>query len=110
MLQTIYETESCFSSTSTDSNHQPLELLSSNRGSGAAMPTAGESSALGEVGRGMKELLSSGGLVIYCGKHSDSMLNAILFSFGKCENSLRACVFCVISVERNVQKVSIAAL
>ncbi|KAM9843020.1 histone deacetylase 5 [Aulostomus maculatus] len=39
MLQTIYETESCFSSASTDS-HQPLELLSSNRGSSAAMPTA----------------------------------------------------------------------
>lgn len=104
MLQTIYETESCFSSTSTDSNHQPLELLSSNRGSGAAMPTAGESSALGEVGRGMKELLCSGGLVSYRGKHSHSMLNA------KCENSLRACVFWVVSVERNVQKVSIAAL
>ncbi|XP_053195034.1 histone deacetylase 5 isoform X1 [Scomber japonicus] len=40
MLQTIYETESCFSSASTDS-HQPLELLSSgNRSSGSAMPTA----------------------------------------------------------------------
>ncbi|XP_062295070.1 histone deacetylase 5 isoform X1 [Scomber scombrus] len=40
MLQTIYETESCFSSASTDS-HQPLELLSSgNRSSGTAMPTA----------------------------------------------------------------------
>lgn len=67
MLQTIYETESCFSSTSTDSNHQPLELLSSNRGSGAAMPTAGESSVLGErgeVGRGMEELLGGGGLLI----------------------------------------------
>lgn len=56
MLQTIYETESCFSSTSTDSHHQPLELLSDNRGSSTAMPTAGESS-LGkkkerEVGRG----------------------------------------------------------
>uniref|UniRef100_A0A3Q3G9M7 Histone deacetylase n=1 Tax=Kryptolebias marmoratus TaxID=37003 RepID=A0A3Q3G9M7_KRYMA len=38
MLQTIYETESCFSSASTDGCHQPLELLS--RGSGAAMPTA----------------------------------------------------------------------
>lgn len=44
MLQTIYETESCFSSASTDSSHQPLELLSGNRGSGKAMPTAGESS------------------------------------------------------------------
>ncbi|XP_041855008.1 histone deacetylase 5 isoform X2 [Melanotaenia boesemani] len=43
MLQTIYETESCFSSTSTDSHHQPLELLSGSRGSGAAaMPTAVE--------------------------------------------------------------------
>ncbi|XP_051245047.1 histone deacetylase 5 isoform X1 [Dicentrarchus labrax] len=40
MLQTIYETESCFSSASTDSHHQPLELLSDNRGSSAAMPTA----------------------------------------------------------------------
>ncbi|XP_042249888.1 histone deacetylase 5 isoform X1 [Thunnus albacares] len=39
MLQTIYETESCFSSASTDS-HQPLELLSGNRGSSTAMPTA----------------------------------------------------------------------
>ncbi|XP_034045428.1 histone deacetylase 5 isoform X2 [Thalassophryne amazonica] len=39
MLQTIYETESCFSSTTTDS-HQPLELLSGNRSSSAAMPTA----------------------------------------------------------------------
>ncbi|KAF0032261.1 hypothetical protein F2P81_014551 [Scophthalmus maximus] len=39
MLQTIYETESCFSSASTDSHHQPLELLSGNRGSSAAMPT-----------------------------------------------------------------------
>lgn len=44
MLQTIYETESCFSSASTDSSHQPLELLSGNRGSSKAMPTAGESS------------------------------------------------------------------
>uniref|UniRef100_A0A3Q4IC41 Histone deacetylase n=1 Tax=Neolamprologus brichardi TaxID=32507 RepID=A0A3Q4IC41_NEOBR len=43
MLQTIYETESCFSSSSTGSHHQPLELLSGNRGSSAAMPTAGES-------------------------------------------------------------------
>ncbi|XP_039893127.1 histone deacetylase 5 isoform X2 [Simochromis diagramma] len=43
MLQTIYETESCFSSSSTDSHHQPLELLSGNRGSSAAMPTAGGS-------------------------------------------------------------------
>ncbi|KAF7201081.1 histone deacetylase 5 isoform X2 [Nothobranchius furzeri] len=40
MLQTIYETESCFSSASTDSCHQPLELLSSSRSSGTAMPTA----------------------------------------------------------------------
>ncbi|XP_035771789.1 histone deacetylase 5 [Neolamprologus brichardi] len=40
MLQTIYETESCFSSSSTGSHHQPLELLSGNRGSSAAMPTA----------------------------------------------------------------------
>ncbi|CAJ1075646.1 histone deacetylase 5 isoform X2 [Xyrichtys novacula] len=40
MLQTIYETESCFSSTSTDSHHQPLELLSDSRGSSTAMPTA----------------------------------------------------------------------
>ncbi|XP_034448511.1 histone deacetylase 5 isoform X2 [Hippoglossus hippoglossus] len=39
MLQTIYETESCFSSTSTDSHHQPLELLNGNGGSSAAMPT-----------------------------------------------------------------------
>ncbi|GLD73215.1 histone deacetylase 5-like protein, partial [Lates japonicus] len=39
MLQTIYETESCFSSASTDSHHQPLELLSGNRGSSTAMPT-----------------------------------------------------------------------
>lgn len=52
MLQTIYETESCFSSASTDSSHQPLELLSGNRSSGKAMPTDGESSlAKGEVGR-----------------------------------------------------------
>lgn len=41
MLQTIYETESCFSSSSADSHQQPLELLSGSRGS--AMPTAGES-------------------------------------------------------------------
>nr|XP_040046219.1 histone deacetylase 5 isoform X1 [Gasterosteus aculeatus aculeatus] len=40
MLQTIYETESCFSSASADSHHQPLELLSGNRGSSTAMPTA----------------------------------------------------------------------
>ncbi|XP_075938921.1 histone deacetylase 5 isoform X4 [Anarhichas minor] len=40
MLQTIYETESCFSSASTDSHHQPLELLTGNRGSSTAMPTA----------------------------------------------------------------------
>ncbi|XP_049599818.1 histone deacetylase 5 isoform X1 [Syngnathus scovelli] len=39
MLQTIYETESCFSSAGTDSQ-QPLELLSSSRGSTTAMPTA----------------------------------------------------------------------
>ncbi|XP_028267287.1 histone deacetylase 5 isoform X1 [Parambassis ranga] len=39
MLQTIYETESCFSSASTDSHHQPLELLSGNRSSSTAMPT-----------------------------------------------------------------------
>lgn len=52
MLQTIYETESCFSSTSTDGSHQPLELLSGNRSSGKAMPTDGESSLdKGEVGR-----------------------------------------------------------
>lgn len=44
MLQTIYETESCFSSASTDSHHQPLELLSDSRGSGADMTAAGESS------------------------------------------------------------------
>lgn len=43
MLQTIYETESCFSSASTDSHHQPLELLSGSRGSSTAMATAGES-------------------------------------------------------------------
>ncbi|XP_022603700.1 histone deacetylase 5 [Seriola dumerili] len=42
MLQTIYETESCFSSASTDSHHQPLELLSGNRGSSTAMPTTVE--------------------------------------------------------------------
>lgn len=52
MLQTIYETESCFSSTSTDSHQQPLELLSDNRGSSTAMPTAGESSLGKEAGRG----------------------------------------------------------
>ncbi|CAG5898187.1 unnamed protein product [Menidia menidia] len=40
MLQTIYETESCFSSASTDSHHQPLELLTGNRGSSTAMPSA----------------------------------------------------------------------
>ncbi|KAM4530339.1 histone deacetylase 5 isoform 2-T2 [Odontesthes bonariensis] len=40
MLQTIYETESCFSSASTESHHQPLELLTGNRGSSTAMPTA----------------------------------------------------------------------
>ncbi|KAA8584767.1 hypothetical protein FQN60_003461, partial [Etheostoma spectabile] len=41
MLQTIYETESCFSSASTDSHHQPLELLSGSRGSSSTtMPTA----------------------------------------------------------------------
>ena len=48
MLQTIYETESCFSSAGTDSHHQPLDLLSGNRGSGTAMPTAGESSLVKE--------------------------------------------------------------
>lgn len=52
MLQTIYETESCFSSASTDGSHQPLELLSGNRSSGKAMPTDGESSLdKGEAGR-----------------------------------------------------------
>lgn len=52
MLQTIYETESCFSSASTDGGHQPLELLSGNRSSGKAMPTDGESSlAEGAAGR-----------------------------------------------------------
>lgn len=52
MLQTIYETESCFSSTSTDGSHQPLELLSGNRSSSKAMPTDGESSLdKREVGR-----------------------------------------------------------
>lgn len=61
MLQTIYETESCFSSASTDSHHQPLELLSGNRGSSAAMPTAGESS-LGKNSRG-GGLLCAGGLM-----------------------------------------------
>lgn len=81
MLQTIYETESCFSSTSTDSNHQPLELLSGNRGSGAAMPTAGESSVLGEVGRGMEELLCSGGLLICRDERLDSILNQVLCFF-----------------------------
>ncbi|XP_026202642.1 histone deacetylase 5 isoform X2 [Anabas testudineus] len=40
MLQTIYETESCFSSSSTDSHHQPLELLSGSRSSSTAMATA----------------------------------------------------------------------
>lgn len=44
MLQTIYETESCFSTSGADS-HQPLELLrDSDRGSSAAVPTTGESS------------------------------------------------------------------
>lgn len=65
MLQTIYETESCFSSTSTDSHHQPLELLSDNRGSSTAMPTAGESS-LGKKKRergGEGGLLRAGGLM-----------------------------------------------
>lgn len=47
MLQTIYETESCFSSASTDGHHQPLELLNGSRGSNTVMPTAGES-RLGE--------------------------------------------------------------
>lgn len=51
MLQTIYETESCFSTSGADS-HQPLELLRDNdRGSGAAVPTTGESS-LGEQREG----------------------------------------------------------
>lgn len=45
MLQTIYETESCFSTSGAD-GHEPLELLrDSSRGSGNAVPTAGESSA-----------------------------------------------------------------
>lgn len=66
MLQTIYETESCFSSASTDANHQPLELLSGSRGSGAAMPTAGESSAFGEEGRGTREPRCRAGLTICC--------------------------------------------
>uniref|UniRef100_A0A3B4AT03 Histone deacetylase n=1 Tax=Periophthalmus magnuspinnatus TaxID=409849 RepID=A0A3B4AT03_9GOBI len=40
MLQTIYETESCFSTSGADS-HQPLELLrDSSRSSDAAVPTA----------------------------------------------------------------------
>ncbi|XP_033827413.1 histone deacetylase 5 isoform X2 [Periophthalmus magnuspinnatus] len=42
MLQTIYETESCFSTSGADS-HQPLELLrDSSRSSDAAVPTAVE--------------------------------------------------------------------
>lgn len=49
MLQTIYETESCFSSAGTD-GQQPLELLNSSGGSAAVMPTAGESSLGTEVG------------------------------------------------------------
>ncbi|KAK5856841.1 hypothetical protein PBY51_008409 [Eleginops maclovinus] len=41
MLQTIYETESCFSSSAnTDSPQKPLELRSGTGGSGSAMPTA----------------------------------------------------------------------
>ncbi|KAG7232231.1 hypothetical protein INR49_009398 [Caranx melampygus] len=51
MLQTIYETESCFSSASTDS-HQPLELLSGNRGSSTAMPTTGGGPGEGPGGGG----------------------------------------------------------
>ncbi|XP_029015184.1 histone deacetylase 5 isoform X4 [Betta splendens] len=40
MLQTIYETESCFSSTSTDSHHQSLDLLGGSRGSTTIMTTS----------------------------------------------------------------------
>ncbi|XP_038163788.1 histone deacetylase 5 isoform X1 [Cyprinodon tularosa] len=40
MLQTIYETESCFSTGSTDSRHKPLELLNGSRGTGADMTAA----------------------------------------------------------------------
>lgn len=63
MLQTIYETESCFSSASTDSHHQPLELLSGNRGSSTAMPTAGESSLGKERWGGGGGQLCAGGLM-----------------------------------------------
>lgn len=41
MLQTIYETESCFSSDTVSSREQPLELLPPSQVS--AMPSAGES-------------------------------------------------------------------
>lgn len=40
MLQTIYETESCFSSDSMSSREQPVELLSQSRST--SMPSTGE--------------------------------------------------------------------
>jgi len=40
MLQTIYETESCFSSDSTSSRERPVELLPQSRST--SMPSTGE--------------------------------------------------------------------
>lgn len=40
MLQTIYETESCFSSDTTSSREQPVELLPQSRST--SMPSTGE--------------------------------------------------------------------
>lgn len=51
MLQTIYETDSCFSS--ADGRQQPLQLLSGKQGSSAAMPIAGESSVGKRGGEGV---------------------------------------------------------
>lgn len=104
MLQTIYETESCFSSTSTDANHQPLELLSGNRGSGAAMPTAGESSLSGEEGRGMRELLRRGALMNCCGKHLDLPRNTCIL------NVKITCGCCSVFGAGKVQEVWVTAL
>lgn len=93
MLQTIYETESCFSSASTDSHHQPLELLSGNRGSSTAMPTAGESS-LGKERWGGGWLLCAGGLMGHQTKELDPIEKKMFFIV------VRVCVFvCVLRSE-----------
>lgn len=59
MLQTIYETESCFSTSGAD-GHEPLELLrDSSRGSGNAVPTAVEVKS--SLSSGMQSLVGAAG-------------------------------------------------